>query len=169
MSAEDSHKALFSYGHMRAHYTGRGIDANNSLLIEQFIRPENLTNLREALLQDQAIFSECPNTYLQSHLSPISRQCLWELQSGIMIRLLENITLLDNLLPDTHCRYSFLSLKNSKPYQSSNKNDAAATPTLVLHIDLDSGGAKLIINTRQFPLQENVLQFCYWQHQPKKK
>ncbi len=169
MSAEDSHKALFSYGHMRAHYTGRGFDTNGCLLIEQFIRPENLAGLSEALKHDRVIFSQCPNTQLQSQLSPIGRQCLWELQSGIMIRLLENITHLENLLPDTHCSESFFAVEDNSIPKSSQKNNGNTTSALTLTICLNTGNATLTYSStaNSQPLSGNTLQFCYWQYQNK--
>jgi len=158
MSAPDEpYKALFSYGHMRATYIPSNFSDQGCLSIAQFVRPEYLEDLRHALINDQAIFLQHPNTQQQSELSPVSRQCLWELHSGIMIRLLENITGISNLLPDTHCQHS-----------GFNAADApnAYNPTLLLSICLTTGNAALKqTNTPSRNPSEiaNTFHMYYWQ------
>lgn len=158
MSApEESYKALFSYGHMRATYIDADFSSSDFLHIAHFVRHEYLNDLRNALTSNQDIFSQQPNTLLQSQLSPVSRQCLWELHSGIMIRLLENITGLANLLPDTHCKHSGLNIF------THNNHDSA----LLLSICLSSGNAvlkKLGGNNKDHLSSANIFHVSYWQH-----
>lgn len=158
MSAPDEpYKALFSYGHMRAAYLAADFPSNGLLQIAHFVRREHLDDLRNALISNQGIFSQQPNTLLQSQLSPICRQYLWELHSGIMIRLLENITGLTNLLPDTHCEHSGFNV-----FTHSNTNSA-----LLLSICLTSGNAtlkKLGSNNKNHFDSVNIFHVSYWQH-----
>ncbi|MEZ5436423.1 MAG: hypothetical protein R3E67_07940 [Pseudomonadales bacterium] len=118
------------------------------------MRPEYLEDLRHALINDQAIFLQHPNTQQQSELSPVSRQCLWELHSGIMIRLLENITGISNLLPDTHCQYSGFNAADTP------------NPTLLLSIGLTTGNAALKQTNaaaRNPSETANTFYMYYWQ------
>jgi hypothetical protein len=158
---ETSHEPLFSYGYLRAHYIGTTISAHECLAIKNFLRPEHRKATQTALTQDQSIFSTTPNTALQQQLSPISRQFLWELHSGIMLRLLENISGLANLLPDTHCQYSgFLSTTDTRP--------ANTTIALILFININTGNATLYLPHLQPQpnIQDttNNLKISYWRY-----
>jgi hypothetical protein len=156
MSTPDKqHKALFSYGHMRATYANSDFCNSESLLIQHFVRPEYLAALYNALMQDKGIFFEQPNTQQQAQLSPVSRQCLWELHSGIMIRLLENITGLTNLLPDTHCIHTGLRVASK-----SNLIGSA----LFLAIYLKNGSAILHRKNHFQDNNDDILYVTYWQH-----
>lgn len=105
---ESSHENIFSYGTIRALHASDTSGPQHELHIHEFVRHDMLPELRSALLGDTEILTTTPNTRMQNLLSPVSRQCLWELHSGIMLRLLENITCTKNLLPDTHCKKSRL-------------------------------------------------------------
>lgn len=167
---DEPYKALFSYGHMRATHLGQHLSESEQLVIDQFVRPEYLTALRDVLNHDHTIFSCHPNTLQQRYLSPLSRQCLWELHSGIMIRLLENITGLSNLLADTHCEYSGLAqtLASTASTHELPQPPVALPPTLTVSIDLASGSATLSRAGSAYLLPavspNGTLHACYWQH-----
>ncbi len=158
MSMSDKpHNAIFSYGSMRAAYVNSDFPSQGSLSITQFVRPEYSKELHKALIQDKAIFLQHPNTLQQNQLSPVSRQCLWELQSGIMIRLLENMTGITHLLPDTHCNYSGLDMPDTCNTLKS---------ALRVSICLITGDAviKKIDNTEPFYQQHaDTFYMHYWQ------
>lgn len=164
-----SYEPVFSYGHLRAHYLQSDM-GSGSVHIRQFVRAEHLATLREHLLADRATLTTTPNTLLQVSLSAISCQCLWELQSGIMLRVLENISGLFNLLPDTHCKQTSLLLPpvthaGIGQWHDPNTRLAAA---LVLVINLDNGDADLCVNadalSRVTTGSTSSLQVTYWQH-----
>lgn len=165
---DKSHETLVSYGHLRGHYLQSDMGAGH-LHIRHFLRPEYVTVIREQLLADRALLTTSPNTRLQTALSPVSRQCLWELQSGIMLRVLENITGLSNLLPDTHCKQSGLLLPPVTQAGIGDWQDAdtGLAAVLVLVIQLDTGDAELC--TRPDTLHKTgtgsaALQITYWHH-----
>lgn len=134
---------LFSYAHIRSHYLNSDL-ATGSLEINNFLRPEHRAICNSALLADRTIFTTRPNTLQQHLLSPISRQILWELHSGIMIRLLENITNLQNLLPDVHCRNSMLIFPNSDlSALKQHDEQTGLAAALVTIVYLDTGNAVL--------------------------
>src|SRR6478609_5578831 len=87
----DQYEPLFSYGHLRAHYLNSDT-SSGTIPIKQFVRPEHCAELLENLIHDSRILTSNDNTLPQRELSAVSRQCLWELHSGIMIRVLENIS-----------------------------------------------------------------------------
>jgi hypothetical protein len=144
---KENFETFFSYGHMRANYLGSGIKSGN-LNIEMFIRPKYIFEIKKNIILDSKVFKECPNTYLQSTLSPISRQFLWEIQSGIMIRLLENITNETNLIPDTHCKQSKLEQNPTNKLRLENWHDPDTNlkAALVLGVSLDNGSAFICKN-----------------------
>lgn len=163
----NSHESLFGYGHLRAHYIGSNM-ANGFLHVTQFVRPEHLTTLRDNLLVDHAILSLGNNTLLQRQITPVSRQCLWELHSGIMLRVLENITGLQNLLPDTHCRATCL-LSNPENALANNWHEihTGLRAALMLVIDIDSGDAIFCTNETalaSIKIKDYALQATYWQY-----
>lgn len=164
----NDYEPLFGYGQLRGVYLNSDM-STGQLHIKQFVREEHVTLLREALLSDRHIFMKSPNTLQQAGLSPVSRQCLWELHSGIMLRVLENITGIHNLLPDTHCHSTELL-----PAPCTDCTGTAhETPTtglvnaITILLLLDSGDALLCTDDQ---LLENircdspVLRVSYWQH-----
>ena len=161
------HEVLFSYGHLRENYLNSSMESGK-LLIKNFLRTGYLNFLNKELVKDYEILKKTPNTDFQISLSPISRQCLWELHSGIMIRVIENITNITNLLPDTHCKKSRLLLASSASssnIESWHDSKTQQDVVIVLTIFLDSGDA--IICTNQKTLSEifiasNALQIVYW-------
>lgn len=164
----DAYEPLFSYGHLRGRYAGSKLSAG-MLAIPQFARPEHLATLREHLLKDQAIFTLQPNTRAQLGLSPVSRQCLWELHSGIMLRVLENITGIHHLLPDPHCRHSgFVLTGQPIPLPSTWRDDATGLEAaLVILLRLDNGEATLCTTpqaVRLSTVSSATLCMSYWQH-----
>lgn len=167
-TATDKQESLFSYGHLRGHYLHS--DMGSGLLhIDQFVRPEHVEALRAQLLAERDIFTTSPNTALQPQLSPLGRQCLWELQSGIMLRVLENITGLHHLLPDTHCRASTLLLPPATHAGLSEWRDAPTGlhAALVVVIALVDGSAVLCTRAdtlASVAIGEGALQVAYWQH-----
>jgi hypothetical protein len=180
MSKPDStHENLFSYGTVRALHASDTPVATYEMHIPEFVRSDLLAGLRTALVADTQILTTTPNTTLQNFLSPLSRQCMWELHSGIMLRLLENITGIRNLLPDTHCRHSCLLPLEQALVQDTVKNDieTGLDISLVLLLCLDHGDA--IIRNCSFPSQtsrnldntenaknvNNVLRLVYFTHQ----
>lgn len=164
-----SYKTLFCYGHLRGHFLHANM-SSGKLHIDQFIRPESLAELKTQLVGNQAILTQTPNTPLQRDLAPMSRQCLWELQSGIMLRALENVTGLNNLLPDTHCKATRLllppddtSLSLAKWHDAITKLDVA----LVLVILLDQGDAILFTTPealKSTAIDTAAFQITYWQN-----
>ena len=162
------YEALISYGHLRAHYLGSDI-TSGALHVNQFLRPEHLETLRESLLQDRAILLSADNALLQRELTPVSRQCLWELQSGIMLRVLENITGLHNLLPDTRCKQTRLLFPPSLPGLDNWQDpDTRLDAALVLVIRLDRGDAEFCTTAQALAKvvagSTATLQVTYWQH-----
>lgn len=161
------YEALISYGHLRAHYLGSDI-TSGILHVNQFLRQEHLETLRESLLQDRAILISADNALLQRELNPVSRQCLWELQSGIMLRVLENITGLHNLLPDTRCKQTRLLFSTSMPGLDNWQDpDTRLDAALVLVIRLDQGDAEFCTTPQALAkvLTGNAaIQVTYWQH-----
>jgi hypothetical protein len=165
----ERYEALFSYGHLRANYFGSDL-GSGKLHVKKFLRPECLKALREDLVGNSVILTKSPNTELQASLSPISRQCLWELHSGIMIRTIENITNISNLLPDTRCKQSRLLLSEGDP-DIGNWHDPETRlgAALVLVLYLTSGDAFICTNphalatvSTEFP----SLHMTYWQQDP---
>lgn len=163
-----SYEPVFSYGHLRAHYLQSDM-GSGSVHIRQFVRAEHLATVREHLLADRTILSATPNTRQQVFLSAISCQCLWELQSGIMLRVLENISGLFNLLPDTHCKQTSLLLPpvTRAGIGQWHDQDTRLAAALVLVINLDNGNADLCIQAEALslvPTGSASLQVTYWQH-----
>ncbi|HSC75793.1 MAG TPA: hypothetical protein VLB90_06125 [Pseudomonadales bacterium] len=165
----NSYESLFGYGHLRAHYLGSDM-TTGSLHVTQFVRTEHLAILRDNLLIDRAILSHGSNTLLQRQITPVSRQCLWELQSGIMLRVLENITGLHNLLPDTHCKQTRLLLPpDTTGLHQWHTPDTRLDVALVVVIQLDNGNAQLCTNAQSLDTTSTgnaSLQVSYWQHHP---
>lgn len=163
-----SHDTLVSYGHLREHHLDSDMGTGR-LHIPHFLRPEYVAVIREQLLADHSILTTSPNTRLQTALSPVSRQCLWELQSGIMLRVLENITGLANLLPDTHCKQTRLLLPPTTQADIGNWHDpeTGLAAVLVLLIRLDSGDAELCTRPdtlHKVAIGSAALQITYWHH-----
>lgn len=168
-SETSGYDPLFGYGHLRANYIGSDM-ASGSLHVTQLVRPEHLVTLRDHLLIDRAILSSGKNTQLQRKITAVSRQCLWELQSGIMLRVLENITGLHNLLPDTHCKQTCLLLPPTMTGLSQWCDpDTSLDVALVLVIQLDNGDAQLCTSAQsldKISIGNASLQVSYWQHHP---
>ena len=164
----DNYEPLFSYGHLRGQYMN-SVMADGYLHVKQFVRHEHISILREQLIADKHILSPASNAKLQRKLSPTSRQCLWELHSGIMLRVLENITGLHNLLPDTYCKKTHLILSSSKKIALNSWHDKSSCldAALVLIIQLNSGNAEFC-NTAEALAKTTAdnaaLQITYWQH-----
>lgn len=166
----ERYEALFSYGHLRANYFGSNL-GSGKLHVKRFLRPECLQALREDLIGNSVAFTRSPNTELQASLSPISRQCLWELHSGIMIRTIENITNACNLLPDTHCKKSKLLLSEADQPDIGNWLDPETRlgAALVLVLCLSSGDAFICTNPHALATVSTMppsLQITYWQQDP---
>lgn len=163
------YEPLFSYGHLRANYIGSDM-ASGSLRVTQFVRHEHIATLRDNLLADRALLSSGKNTLSELNLSPVSRQCLWELQSGIMLRVLENITGLHNLLPDTRCKQTRLILPpDTAGLHNWHDADTDLDITLVLVIQLDSGDVQFCTDAQSLANTSTgsaSLQVSYWQHNP---
>ncbi|HNE26180.1 MAG TPA: hypothetical protein PLH12_03460 [Pseudomonadales bacterium] len=164
-----AHEPLFSYGRLRSEHTNADAFKNSGILkILSFIRPEALAVTQAALQKDQLIFQKTPNTTLQVNLSIISRQFLWELHSGIMIRTLENITNMRNMLPDTHCHYSHFVNADTHTYEKQTIGINIENICLYLFINLENGEAILqsTKNTQTKSIhQGNSVKICYWQNQ----
>ncbi len=164
-----THEPLFSYGRLRSEHTNADIFKNSGILeVLSFIRPEALAVTQAALQKDQLIFQETPNTTLQVNLSQTSRQFLWELHSGIMIRTLENITNIQNMLPDTHCHYSHFVNLDTHTYEKRTAGINIENICLYLFINLKNGEAILQSpkNTQTKSIyQSNLIKICYWQNQ----
>ena len=169
---EDSvgYEPIFSYGHLRANYTGSEI--NNGLLpVSQFVRKEHVAALHEALLLDKDNLATA-SAMAQRNITPVTRQCLWELQSGIMIRVLENITGLHNLLPDSRCKQSQIALaSNATALQLPVQKDpeTGLTSALLVLIQLHTGNAYLCTSASKpdcIKSEGDTLCVTYWQHKP---
>jgi hypothetical protein len=165
----NGYEPLFSYGHLRGHYVGSDMTCG-ALHVEQFVRPEHLSALRETLVADHVVMSPSSDAAVQQRKAmPITRQCLWELQSGIMLRVLENITGLHNLLPDTRCKQTRIVFAPSEQpkIETWHDPDTGLDVALVLVIQLNNGDAEFSTNAKS--LTEVVtsctaLQVSYWQH-----
>ena len=164
----DDYEPLFSYGHLRGQYLNSAM-TDGYLHIKQFVRPEHISILREQLVANKNILSSTSKKELQRKLTPVSRQCLWELHSGIMLRVVENITGLHNLLPDTYCKQTHLLPTSSEKITLNSWHDPSSCldAALVLIIQLDSGNAELC-NTAEalakITTKNIALQVTYWQH-----
>lgn len=166
---QSQYEPLFSYGQLRGHYLNS--DMSKGLLhIGQFARPEHLALLRSSLSTDSNALTPSPDAASLLSLSPVSRQCLWELHSGIMLRVLENITGLFNLLPDTYCKQSRLLLAGEKSGLGEWRDRSTGlSAVLVVVLQLDSGSADLCTSAEVLPLvktESAALQITYWQHHP---
>lgn len=164
---DQGYEALFSYGYLRTHYLASDI-SSGKLLVNRFIRPESLQLLSNELLKDSHLLTR-NNTTLQFKLSPLSRQCLWELHSGIMIRILENITKISNLLPDPHCTESMLYPHPSAKFKLHNwvNPDTNLEAGLVLIINLGNGDAHFCstaLALQQISIDAPSLQLTYWRN-----
>lgn len=164
-----THEPIFSYGRLRSEYTqAPAFQTSGFLEVPLFIRPEALAVTQAALQKDQPIFQETPNTTLQVNLSHTSRQFLWELHSGIMIRTLENITNLQNMLPDTHCHYSNFVTTDARTYNKHTTNGIAIENIcLYLFINIKNGSAILQSkkHTRAHSTyQGDTIKICYWEN-----
>ncbi len=164
----EQYEPLFSYGHLRAHYLNSDTSSGN-IHIRQFVRPEHCAELLENLTRDSRILTSNNNSTSQRELSAVSRQCLWELHSGIMIRVLENISGLHHLLPDTHCKQTHLVL--NFPTSATNIKwhdpDTCLDVALILTIDLHSGDAHICTKKHALDnliINDTSLQAIYWQH-----
>ena len=160
-----SHDNLFCYGQIRAAHASGSLALQGKLHIKEFVRHDILTTLKDALLSDRETLTTNPNTSKQTSLSSPSRQCLWELHSGIMLRLLENITGTRNLLPDTHCKQSRLLQRGDPVISNMQDTDAGLQASLVLLIMLNTGAA-IIANasnsTADIATDANTLKIVYW-------
>jgi hypothetical protein len=162
-----TYDTLFSYGHLRANYLNSDMTLGK-LSIKKFLRLDHLDVLRKELIKDSAILTKTPNTDFQVALSPISRQCLWELHSGIMIRTIENITNIPNLLPDTHCKQSRLLLAssaNNAGIASWHNTETQQEVAIALIIFLDSGDAVICTDYKilsEVLISSDILQIIYW-------
>jgi len=164
----NSYKTLFGYGHLRGHLLHSDM-SSGKLHIDQFVRPEFIAPLEKNLLENREILTRTPNAVLQRDLAPICRQCLWELQSGIMLRALENVTDLNNLLPDTHCKATRLVLPPDSRLPIEHWHDASTKLdlALVLVILLDQGSAMLFTTpeaAHSASFNTAALQVSYWQN-----
>lgn len=163
----ENFETFFSYGHIRAKYLGHGIKSG-ILNIEMFIRPEYIFEIKKHIILDSKILEACPNTHLQSTLSPISRQFLWEMQSGIMIRLLENITNITNIIPDTHCKKSKLEKNpiNKLSIENWHDPDTNLKAALVIGVSLNNGNAFICTNPSSLgkvSIESPHIITTYWQ------
>lgn len=160
---------LFLYSRLREDYLNSDMQ-QGKIIINNFLRIDYLEALRKELVKDYKILSTTPNTKLQISLSPISRQCLWELHSGIMIRAIEKITNINNLLPDTHCKNSRLLLALSNPNIAQWEIPATQQEiAVVLIIFLDRGDAAIFTNKKslaEIVITSNALQIIYWKKAP---
>lgn len=166
-----SYEPLFNYGHLRGQYLN-SVMTDGYLYIKQFVRPEHISTVREQLAADKNILSSTGKTELQRKLSPVSRQCLWELHSGIMLRVLENITGLHNLLPDTYCKQTHLLPASSEKITLNSWHDPSSglDAALVLIIQTSGGDAEFCTTAEalaKITTDNFALQVTYWQHNVK--
>ena len=173
MYKTNDYEPLFSYRILRDQYLN-SLMTDGHLCVKQFVRSKHVSSLYEQLLADRNILLSGHCVELQRALSPVSRQCLWELQSGIMLRALENITGLCNLLPDTYCKQTrFLPNSSGKIFLESWRDEKFCLDTvLVLIIQLHSGNAEFFTTTdalAKITISDPALQITYWQHNPKAK
>lgn len=171
MHRTGDYEPLFSYRYLRDQYLNSAM-TDNYLHIKHFVRPEHISILCEQLIADKNILLSACNTELQRALSPVSRQCLWELHSGIMLRALENITGLHNLLPDTYCKQTRLLPSSSEKIalESWHDPDSCLDAALVLIIHLCSGDTEFCTTAdalAKITTNSSALQITYWQHNTK--
>lgn len=159
---------LFAYGQTRERYLMKeGEPRRATQHIQQFVRHEHLDTLRQALLRDKALLQQKTTPEWQLGLSPISRQCLWELHSGILIRLLENISGQTQLLPDAQCRHLSLMDITSGPVSVDSWHDTVSDLPIALYvfIGLDTGEAILYPDKQHaITLNEPTLQVAYYHY-----
>lgn len=166
---------IFAYGQTRERYGMKEGEPRRPLQhIQHFVRHEHANTLKHALLHDKDHFRndhiaalEKADLHWQLAISPISRQCVWELHSGILIRLLENITGLTQLVPDAQCRYLQLLDTTNQSLVPVNWHDEATNLPIVLYvfIGLDSGAAMLCPDKNQeIILAEPTLQVAYFHY-----
>lgn len=137
---------LFAYGGLRERYDTQ--DASHApVRLEGFVHPDNVAPWWEAIRHDQAILSRAPNTQWQGELSPLSRQALWELHSGIMLRLLEHLAGMSHLLPDTHGHAS-TPLDGSRPPPAWEAHPAWHIPRALM-LWLQPDGTALLASSVQ--------------------
>jgi hypothetical protein len=155
---------LFAYGQTRERYQlPAGSLPIASRLLRQLVRPEYITSLATALDSDRELLICHRPADSELSLSPITRQCLWELHSGIFLRLLENISGYSNLIPDTHCRHLIFTQAN-QPLHLDNWHDTETNLqiTAYLCIGLVSGDGSLLGRTAEsFTPAEPVLSIAY--------
>lgn len=154
---------LFSYGQTRERYLlPAGAMPVTCKSLEQLVRPEQLTALSKAIRQDSTLLTHAAaNNELQ--LSPVTRQCLWELHSGIFLRLLENISGHEHLLPDTHHHHAWLLAAHQRLEITDWYDDTLKLPiALYACIGLDTGNALLITaSTSHLVVAEPTLGIAY--------
>lgn len=156
---------LFTYGQTREHYAVKpGERINTEREILALVRPEHLATLREAVFHDRAILDNCSGRQWQLRLSPVTRQCLWEMHSGIFLRLLENITGYTQLLPDAKCHFLKLHSQIASTVTTENRQDPETGLPVILYLflGLDSGNAILAsANGNPVTINEPSLQFAF--------
>jgi hypothetical protein len=168
---------LFSYGKIREQHAARAsLITNNDIStapvhIPQFVRPEFLQSWQNAISCDAPTMSKSLCAETQLALSPISRQSIWELQSGIMLRLLETITGKQGLLPDGHGIFSRFWQPPVIHCGPANWHDSDTGLQGAINLLLLLNGDALILNHQnntidlnQLPNHQGVLQLLYFSH-----
>ena len=144
MSTPSFH-TLFSYGATRERYLlPPGAVPIHCKALEQLVRPEQLAALSTAIRQDAHLFVRGIDNN-ERLLSPVTRQCLWELHSGIFLRLLENISGHEQLLPDSR-HHHLLMMGTHQTLSTAHWQDTHLHLPIALYlcIGLDTGNAMLV-------------------------
>ena len=135
--------------------------------LQQFVKHEHISDLKQAILGDSTVLNEKQDAQWQLQLCPISRQYLWELHSGILIRLIENISGHTHLLPDAQCHYLAVHLDSDNNVLNTlqTDNNTGLPVCLNLYIGLLSGNAILCAESnRSIRLQEPTLQMAFFSY-----
>jgi hypothetical protein len=159
---------IFTYGQTRERYAMQENEPPRHFqTIQQFVKHEHLPDLKQSILGDSSVLNGNKDVQWQLQLRPISRQCLWELHSGILIRLIENISGHTHLVPDAQCRYLAIHVAsdNSVLNTLQTDNNTGLPVCLNLYIGLLSGSAILCAeNNRSIHLQEPTLQMAFFSY-----
>ncbi len=157
---------IFTYGRTRDLYAMKEHEPLRTFqVIDQLIRPEYLPVVRNALLADQALIENKSDNQWQLALSPVSRQCVWELHCGIMIRLLETVSGLTHLLADAQCQHMRLIEPPEQRWSTTNWHDTKTELPIALYLLLGIRSGSAILCTepdRKLVLNEPTLQMAFF-------
>ena len=103
-----THDLLISHGMLREQNKEMGKAQRSIVQLPTFLKPQYKEALATTVLQCRDILAYGHTAQRGDHmpLAPSARQLLWELQSGMTLRALENASGLTNLFPDAHCAAS---------------------------------------------------------------